>query len=827
MLASEARTADPPQRAAYQPLIVVLAALCGGIVLDRHLPVSAVATLVTSLVCLLAWLLLWRRRGQDRWASPALLVALAMLGAAWHHTQWNLFSVHDLGTFAQGSDQPACVRARVASGPRRVPAPGFDPMRTMPMGDRTRLDLTVFEIRDDATWRRAGGTVTLIVDGHLLGVRAGDRVQVFGELAAIAPATNPGEFDFAQHVRGDRQLCSLRTAFPECVTLEHHGRRWNAAALVDQLRASSDRLLSTYVEKPRAGLAAAMFLGLREQLDTEQSQAFLETGTVHLLVVSGLNVGILAGCIALAARAGLIPYRFAMGAGVAATFLYALVTDWQPPVVRAMFMAVALTGALALSRRASSLNSLAAAGIFVLAYSPCELFRAGTQLSFLSVIALIWASRLRIEPSTDPLARLIAAARPWPVRLMRRGCFSYLRLTVISLVIWSVVAPLVMARFHLLSPVAVVLGPLLVVPVAVAMASGFGVMLLSWLAPPLGQLSGWLCDASLSMLQTCVSAGQRLPGNHLWVSGPADWWLAGFYGLLAAWMFVPRLRLTWQRSAAIVAAWSGIGLSVAWVQARSDQALHCAFLSVGHGCAVVLELPGGQTVLYDGGRMGSPNAAGRAISSYLWSRGITRLDAVVVSHADADHYNALPQVAERFPIGVVYVSPVMFEEPGAALTALKHDLDRRRVPIRTVWGGDRLRTAPGCELEVLHPPRRGVLGSDNANSIVLAASCQGRRILLTGDLESPGLDDVLAETPLDCDVLLAPHHGSAFSDPPGLARWSTPEWVVVSGSVRDVSPEVMTAYTARGSRVLHTARNGAVQVSVDHRGLRVSGWRVH
>lgn len=825
MTAAGSSADDSHRASAYQPLVVVLAALCAGIVFDRFVPIPATATLAVSLLAVLLWVMCWRSTSRRGLALSFLLLSIAALGATWHHTRWNLFSDRELGTFAHAADRPVCLRARVASGPRRVPAPAFDPMRTMPVGDRTRVELKVLEIRDDAAWRRASGSVTLLVDGHLLGIHAGDIVQVIAEMSAIEPAANPGEFDFAQHARGDRQLSSLRTGFPECVTIERRGTLWSFARVVDELRASGDRLLWTHIDKSQAGLAGAMFLGLREQLDTEQNQAFLETGTIHLLVVSGLNVAILAGCIGLAARVGLVPQKPALGVAVVATVLYALVTDWQPPVVRAMLMAIALGGAYALSRRASSFNSLAAAGILVLVFNPCELFRAGTQLSFLSVIALIWASRLRVGPSRDPLAMLIAASRPWPVRALRWSVWHYWRLTVVSFVIWAVVAPLVLARFHLLSPVAVLLGPLLVIPVTAAMATGFGVMLLSWVLPPLGQLSGWICDTSLSVLQTCVTAGQRLPGNHVWLSGPSDWWLAGLYGALAVWMFAPRWNLGRYRNAAVLLAWTGVGLTTSWAQARDRNALNCSFLSVGHGSAVVLELPGGQTILYDAGRMGSPTAASRAVSSYLWSRGITRLDAVILSHADADHYNALPQLAERFPIGVVYVSPVMFEEPGGSLEALKRDIERRGIPLRMVWGGDRLRTAPGCQLEILHPPRRGVLGSDNANSIVLSATFAGRRILLTGDLESPGLGDVLAESPLDCDVLLVPHHGSAFSDPPGLARWSTPEWVVVSGSLRDASPAVTTAYATRGSHVLHTARRGAVSATIDSAGLQVTMWR--
>ena len=252
--------------------------------------------------------------------------------------------------------------------------------------------------------------------------------------------------------------------------------------------------------------------------------------------------------------------------------------------------------------------------------------------------------------------------------------------------------------------------------------------------------------------------------------------------------------------------------------------LDCTFLSVGHGEAVVVELPGGRTLLYDAGRLGSPVAASRAVSGFLWSRGITHLDAVVLSHADLDHYNALPALVEQFTVGVIYVSPVMFDHPDRAITALRTAIEKSGVPLHEVWSGDRLRSGGDARIEVLHPPRRGVLGSDNANSIVLAIEFEGRRLLLTGDLEPPGLDDVMAEAPYDCDVLLAPHHGSAYSDPPGFADWSTPEWAVVSGGQRDRLEVTTTAYSSRGSRVLHTADSGAIHVSIADRELAVDCW---
>ena len=102
------------------------------------------------------------------------------------------------------------------------------------------------------------------------------------------------------------------------------------------------------------------------------------------------------------------------------------------------------------------------------------------------------------------------------------------------------------------------------------------------------------------------------------------------------------------------------------------------------------------------------------------------------------------------------------------------------------------------------------IGCDNANSITLAVEYEGKRVLLPGDLESPGLDDVMAEMPYDCDVLLAPHHGSRRSDPPGFAAWSTPDWVVVSGGGGEPVRPVIGTYEHTGARVLVTNEVGAI-----------------
>lgn len=393
---------------------------------------------------------------------------------------------------------------------------------------------------------------------------------------------------------------------------------------------------------------------------------------------------------------------------------------------------------------------------------------------------------------------------------------------------------------------ALVINTIIWVPITLALYGGFAALLLGGIAPPLGTIGSAVCDGNLWLMETAIGWSRGLPGSYAWLPAPPSWWVAAFYvvlGLFAAFPAVrPRRLWLW----ALPAVWFAVALVLAspagrtgfeselrrvGAAAKQEPPLACSFVAVGHGIACLIELPDGRTILYDAGKLGSPLGAARSVSAVLWSRGIRHLDAVVISHADADHFSGVPELLGRFSVGVIYVSPVMFDQPQPAVAALTQAIERSGVPLRTIQAGDRLGNSPDVRLEVLHPPRKGVIGSDNANSILLLVQYAGRRLLLTGDLESPGLDDVLAEEPLDCDVVLTPHHGSRRSNPTGFALWSTPEIAVISGSrtlgdIPDIE-SVKDSYRARGAEVYHTAEDGCIRIELRTSGVSVTTFRPH
>jgi competence protein ComEC len=826
--ASAETVQSQPVDARHQPLVIVLAAVATGIVADRFCGVPLGLWWFVAIAGAIAWFV-GRWGGRDRTAAAVLLLAVMATAAAWHHCRWRLFADDDLGHFTRDADEPTCIEVIALQVPRSVAQPAQDPMRAMPIGDMVRLDVAPVAIRDAARWRPVSGRARLSVSAKLCGVQAGDRLQIFGQLSKPAPASNPGEFDYADYLRGQRIGSQIHAQHAECVTPVAAGRSWSILRLLEQLRAHSGRLLAEHLDPRRAALASAVLLGQRELLDPEVTETFMETGSIHLVVIAGLHVGILVSALLFVLRRLAMPRGVRLATVAAFVVLYALMVDAHPPVVRATILVVVSCWSLYLGRSALGFNTLAAAALVVLALNPVDLFNVGAQLSFLCVAALVWFAPWWSdrEKQRSHLDRLIAENQAW-LAWMLSWLLQRLRvLAIVGAVIWLASVPLVMARFHIFAPAALVINMVIWPPVEFALLSGWATVALGTLAWPLGSICGGAANLAFWLLEGMVIGVKHFPCSHFYVPGPPDWWLVGFYGGLAAMAAFPRLRPPRRWCFGMLAGWVAVGFGASlWQHAsfRSSGRVDCTFLAMNHGCAVLLELPSGQTMLYDAGRMGAPVAASRSIASTLWSRGITHIDAVVLSHSDVDHYNAIPNLLERFSVGVVYVSPVMFERNSRATESLKAAIAAAGVPVREIRAGDELRGGPECRIEVLHPPRHGILGTDNANSVVLAVQCGRHRIVLPGDLEGRGMEELLAEQPMPCDVLLVPHHGSQQSNPPGLAAWCTPRWVVISGSRRWDTQPIRAAYQAVGSQVIETIDSGAVRASIGPTGVRLEGF---
>jgi predicted membrane metal-binding protein len=263
--------------------VTVLLALCAGIVADRFCPLPLWAWWLVALCSLAVWPVLWRR-GRLRMAAVAVLIAAAATAAAWHHDRWYLFAADDLGHFARSAAQPVCIEARALKTPRTVAPSDSGPMSVVRSGSRVRLDVELLALRDGADWRPVSGRAHMQVEGLLPVIAPGDRLRVFAKLIAPPQPHNPGEFDGAMSARSDRVLSELQVGYVESVTLLQPGSPWRLSRGLEAVRMFGNRLFARYLGKSHAELADAVLLGGREQVEPDRIEAFVETGTIHLLV---------------------------------------------------------------------------------------------------------------------------------------------------------------------------------------------------------------------------------------------------------------------------------------------------------------------------------------------------------------------------------------------------------------------------------------------------------------------------------------------------------------------------------------------------------------
>src|SRR5439155_14002213 len=228
--------------------------------------------------------------------------------------------------------------------------------------------------RDGQQFRPASGWAALTVAGQVNHVRAGDKLRLMAQASRPAAPLDPGEFDFASYERTRRIGCRLFAEFPESVERLARGSAWSPRRWLADVRGGGSELLRRHIAFQRATLASAVLLGTREQLDPNRNEGYLVTGTIHVLSISGLHVGILAAGFFLILRTGLVPRRVTLVATIALTICYALLTDLEPPVVRATILVIAGCLALWTGRSSFGFHVLAAAGIHVLAMNPASLF---------------------------------------------------------------------------------------------------------------------------------------------------------------------------------------------------------------------------------------------------------------------------------------------------------------------------------------------------------------------------------------------------------------------------------------------------------------------
>jgi competence protein ComEC len=387
--------------------------------------------------------------------------------------------------------------------------------------------------------------------------------------------------------------------------------------------------------------------------------------------------------------------------------------------------------------------------------------------------------------------------------------------------------------FHVVSPIAMVMNLFLFFPLLIGLLSGLGVLVFGNLIPVLAWICGWICGASLAFSEWAIRVASTLPMSHWWLPSPPIWWVVVFYTLLSLCLIFRAFQSSWRR--AIIGGlfvYFALGC-IPWPAFLSQESvdrwiyfehstrdachLSMNFVDVGHGTSVIAQMPNGENWLYDAGRMGDPDRAFYPIANTLWHLHIARIDRLFLSHADADHYNAIAALLKRFSVRSFYTTSQVLASREPSLQHLMEELKRQHIPINILSNGDQF-AAGDAQCTILHPDNKPTYGSDNADSLTMFIECNNRRFLLPGDLEGAGINRLLQEPMAKLDVLMAPHHGSVVQNPKLILGWGKPDHVIISGGARANRKEVLEAFSQNMRNVWLTARDHALRVELNYSG---------
>jgi competence protein ComEC len=868
------------------PLLVLASCFALGILLARpgHVWAPGVALLLSAAgVCLLAGLLALRR--EWLWISFGLaLFGFVVCGAAAGQLFEQRFPpnhVSHLSALGVDLADPVRLEGRLVSNPVRSP-------------DGFQFDLEVDRLESRGQVHFLTGKVQLrlqaasdpeaLAFAESLRLEYGDPIRVLARLRRPRIYLNPGSFDFRRWMESIEDI-----AYVGAVKSPHlieklpaqNGARFAALfqAARQRLLEGIDRVYPPWSVEGRSGaVLKAVLLGDRSALDSGTIENFRKTGLYHLLVISGLHVGLLAlivGAVLSLARAG---ETWRCGLLLFFLFVYAALVEQRAPTLRATFMIAAYLLGRFLYRERSLLNAVGLAGLALLLVRPAWLFESGFQLSFSAALIIGGLAVPILDRTTEPLRRALwqlssadydvnMPAQVAQFRLDVRSAVSALSSRIafferhpamaeslaagpLRVTLWAVSMLVFSAilQFGLLLPMAETfhrvtyagIGLNAVAIPVMTLLLGFAVptVLLGGIAP---SLAIWPAKGLALIMRglftltdwNSLPAGlsYRVPAPPLWVS------LAFAAAMVAAAWTLGRHAGVFWASLGALAITGGLISIHPFAPRIPSGTLEVTALDCGGGDSIFLVLPGPRTMLMDACGMRTDSGRDGAyrgrrwdpgediVSNYLWSRGIKKLDVVALSHAHADHLGGLGAVVRNFQVGEFWRGA---NPPTPAYQTLLAEVERRGIPMRQVAGGDRIPLG-GASIEVLWPPSSRVPMSapSNDDSVVMRVTGAGGTVLLAGDIsEKVELELMHSGTRLESTVLKVAHHGAKDSSSVEFLTRVSPSVAMTTGDGPNLPAiETLDRLRRAGARLLRTDLEGAVTAEIQDSRLTVRTYR--
>lgn len=730
-----------------------------------------------------------------RYLYAALCVMVFILGASRYISSVSPLP-GDISGFSENISKEITVQGRVLGEPERKDI-GYTQAITFVM-EAGRMILSGKELR-------TSGKISVVAADPRYIPFDGDEIVLSGRISLPKGKTNPSGYDHKGYLRhkGIRSVMFTRILDKYSKTGEYGGIFLLLKRQIHKVRRHSEALLDKYVHGLTRGILKAVLLGIRSEVPESVREMLVKTGTVHIIAVSGLHIGIIATVFFALCRLFGVPKRTGCILTVLLMFSFAVFAGGRPSSMRAAMMGGFLMIGLISGRKIDIISSVFLSAFILTFFVPGQLFDLGFILSYTAVLSIIY-----IAPGLEKMFIKFLHSKKYLYK--GRASIYLIKVLSVSTAVWLGMMP-ILASFNRILSISSLFANLLAVPVLFIMLISGCLLIVSgsltFLFPCAAGLSRTL-EYFVSAFIKAMNAISRCPAAFIGVRAPGAVMMAAIYMLIGALLFFGSKAMKWARLIILLLCLANIFV---WQELSARPPGHTCvkFFDSGKSDAVLFEFPDGSVMLMDCGTDVGKNIVG----PYLRDKGIRRIDCVIVTHFHEDHCGGMPWIIKNFKVGTV----VYGSGQDASSPELKNAIKKRDVKVREAGRGDIIKGLMGLDLLVLNPEKERKYDSKNDSSLVIKAVFDaGNSILLPGDAEKAALEEILQYGEiLMSNIVKAPHHGTVPVDDVGLYREVYERTgctdIIITNKDSEALREHISDISGKDEQHIHvTGQNGAI-----------------
>ncbi len=810
------------------PLVLPAVGLIVGIFLQNLIALPIIFWLVLSILLAASAFgyITFKRTESNIYIIVCLAFFCSMSLGAVRLNSYRYLPANDVSNFVGDESTLATIRGTIITEPYTSDNNDwvFSKFKFTDPGSSFYLEITGAEGKTG--WFDVSGIVRVQVAELVIDLKAGDNVQIYCWLEKIWPATNPGEFDFKKKLANENIFIAAAVKTRDGIEL-----------LSSQSKGSSFFNIHNYLQRAARGilakdlpkenpnsnaLIAALVLGDRTKIDHQTNIAFRKTGLLYFLCLSGLHFGILIAFVWQACKLAGLGEKWRAIICIAVSILFVLTVPPNPPVLRAAVISLVFCAAFLFRREPNSFNSLALSAIILLLFKPLDIYNASWQLSFSTTLGILLFFRriqLFFYEKTFALLNLIPEAGKLPLLINEKSLLATLGLFSIGLGAWLGGAGLMLHHFYTITPLTSIWTVFASPFVSVIMILGLLKIAFSFFLPSVAFVLGHVANFFSYLLIWLVKLFAKVSLSEILI-GQVSLWIIIFYYCVLFFVafFLFRRPLTKKVISIVLILVFAISLSAIKFQRtiRSELVLSC--IDVGHGQAILVQPPGMANLLFDAGSLYKEDVGRRIIIPFMRSQAIAKLDAIIISHSDIDHINAIPEVvADEKTAGIFANDDFLVDRKNSGVPKCLNDyLKNLGFNIQSL---DKLQIKSPAGIKIIWPSKDALSNnqlSDNNRSAVIMLEYAGVKILLCSDIEKFAQQKILETHPdLKADIVIAPHHGSTATTDPNFIEKLAPKFLVYSCS--QTQYENQNKIACKTTR-LFTAYDGLIRIRISSKG---------